>query len=283
MTDLMTAPRPHDVIWVVGDDAVEFLDGLLSQSVEAMDAGSVARSLLLSPQGKLRAPIWILRGDDRVGIAVESGYADRVTGDLGRFRLRVDVSFGAEDRPVAEVVGNAARDLVKKDTWFDEGGELVADLAFMNSGLPRILTTKRAASAVSEETFDAMRIAVGEPRLDVDVDETTIPQEADMVQGAVDFSKGCYLGQELVARIDSRGRVNRHLRGLLLNSVAHAGAAVIWEDREMGTITSVADHPDLGPIALGMVRREVDPGTSVIVKWDEGQTSAEVRVLPLLG
>jgi tRNA-modifying protein YgfZ len=119
---------------------------------------------------------------------------------------------------------------------------------------------------------------MGEPRLGVDIGEDTIPEEAGLVEGAVDFDKGCYLGQELVARIDSRGHVNRYLRGLLMEEPAAAAAPVATRTGDVGWVTSAAVSADLGPIALAMVRREVEVGDRVIVA---GAVPATVTDLPM--
>jgi folate-binding protein YgfZ len=118
-----------------------------------------------------------------------------------------------------------------------------------------------------------------------DVDERTIPHEAGVVEGAVSFTKGCYLGQELVARIDSRGRVNRHLRGLVItaNVLPPAGAEVSGASGVVGTITSVGESLDLrAPVALALIRREVAPGDEVTIAWEGGSIRAVVLELPLI-
>jgi len=272
-------PDAHDVVWVSGGDAISFLDGLVSQAVEPMGEGSVARGLLLSPQGKLRAPLWLLRDAHRVGIVTDHGFGERVAGDLARYRIRVDVSIAEDPRPVTEVWGNAARDLVAADR-FTNDGDLVVDLPFISSALPRILTTGlHGFPLVSEGEAEAWRIEHGEPRFGVDIDEATIPQEAGLVEDAVDFTKGCYLGQELVARIESRGHVNRRLRGLVLSAAVEPGSSVVHAGDVVGSVTSVATSDRLGPVALAMVRREIEPGELARV----GSADGVVHVLPLTG
>ena len=120
---------------------------------------------------------------------------------------------------------------------------------------------------------DAARIAAGIPRLGLDLDDSVIPQEADLDVDAVSFTKGCFVGQELVCRIDSRGHVNRHLRLLELDGGAAPvrGASITVDGREVGTVTSAAPG-----IALGYVRREVEPGTVVTID----DVAATVRVRP---
>jgi folate-binding protein YgfZ len=120
----------------------------------------------------------------------------------------------------------------------------------------------------------------------VDIDERTIPQEAGVVDGAVSFTKGCYLGQELVARIDSRGHVNRNLRGIVVSSAVlpPLGAEVTADGKPVGVITSVGESLDLrAPVALALVRREVEPDAEVDVTWEGGHAKATVKELPLIG
>jgi folate-binding protein YgfZ len=139
----------------------------------------------------------------------------------------------------------------------------------------------RGAEAVSEAVAECLRIESGRPRYGVDIDEATIPQEAGLNERAVSFTKGCYVGQETVARLFYKGKPNRHLRGLRLSASAEPGAELRLGERVVGQLGSVAVSPALGPIALALVRREAEPGATVLV--GEGGVSAEVVELPLAG
>jgi len=289
----------HEVVWVRGPDTVNFLDGLLSQAIAPIARGGVERTLLLSPQGKLRATAWLLRGEDEVGIVVDAGRAGIVVGDLTRFKIRVDATIEAEDAAVLDVVGPAAAAAVAglgapttdPNLWSrGPDGTVVAPLPFARVSLPRFIVVPAGdadldARLVGGLAHDAIRIEAGEPVMGIDLGEATIPQEADVVEGAVDFAKGCYLGQELVARIDSRGRVNRHLRGLTLtaNVLPPLGATLVASDgAEVGTITSLGESLELrAPVALAMVRREASPGDKVTIRWEQGTAPAVVHELPL--
>ncbi len=291
----------HELVWVRGPDTVRFLDGLLSQAIEPMVPGEVRRSLLLAPQGKLRAPLAVLRGEDEVGLLTDPGCGDRVVGDLTRFKIRVDVTIAADAGPLADVWGPDAAALVGKSVgaapepgrWLRHGDSVAAWIPVSRVSLPRLVVAGPGAGAlvgrgprVGRLAADTVRIEAGEPLMDVDVDEKTIPAEADLVESAVAFDKGCYLGQELVARIDSRGHVNRRLRGLTVmeNLLPPPGAEVIAPGREgsAGTVTSVGESLDLrAPVALATVRREVEPGTEVILTWPGGSVPARLRALPL--
>jgi folate-binding protein YgfZ len=118
----------------------------------------------------------------------------------------------------------------------------------------------------------AARVEHLEPVFGIDVNEKTIPQETGLVDRAVSFTKGCYLGQELVARIDTRGRVNRHLRRIAItrNVVPPEGASILHDGTEVGSLTSVTENLT-SPIGMSLVRREVEPGNEVVVRWGDGE------------
>jgi folate-binding protein YgfZ len=135
-----------------------------------------------------------------------------------------------------------------------------------------------SAEPVSEQTAEIVRIERGRPRYGIDIDDTTIPQEAGLNERAVSFTKGCYVGQETVARLYYKGKPNRHLRGLRLSAPATSGEEMHFGERPIGRLGSVALSPSLGPIALALVRREAEPGGIVSV-GDQG-VSATVLELP---
>jgi tRNA-modifying protein YgfZ len=116
---------------------------------------------------------------------------------------------------------------------------------------------------------ECLRIESGRPRLGLDMDAETIPQEAGINERAVDFEKGCYVGQETVARLHYKGKPNRHLRGLLLSEPAERRAEILLGDKPVGRIGSACVSPRLGPIALALVRREAAPGDTVLVDGAE--------------
>ncbi|HMQ29048.1 MAG TPA: glycine cleavage T C-terminal barrel domain-containing protein, partial [Acidimicrobiales bacterium] len=125
------------------------------------------------------------------------------------------------------------------------------------------------------------------PAMGTELDEHTIPAEAGVVERSVSFTKGCYTGQELTARIDSRGgNVPRHLRGLVLvgdgAEVPPAGAEIVVAGNVVGTVTSAAPGTAGGVVALGYVKRGVEPPAAATVRWDGGELGGEVRALPLL-
>jgi folate-binding protein YgfZ len=136
----------------------------------------------------------------------------------------------------------------------------------------------RSAVPVSEQAVECLRVERGRPRYGIDIDDGTIPQEAGLNERAVSFTKGCYVGQETVARLHYKGKPNRHLRGLLLSTPAASGEQLRLEQRVVGLLGSVALSPEHGPIALALVRREAEPGGRVEV--GEHGASAIVVELP---
>jgi tRNA-modifying protein YgfZ len=123
-----------------------------------------------------------------------------------------------------------------------------------------------------------VRVERGRPRYGVDIDESTIPQEAALNERAVSFTKGCYVGQETVARLFYRGKPNRHLRGLRLSEDVPAGATLLLGERPVGNLGSAVHSPPLGSIGLALIRREAEPGATLSV--GEHGASATVIELP---
>ena len=281
------------ILWVVGPDAVSFLQGIVTQDVAAMASGDVAYSLLLEPRGKLTDAFWLLRGDDRVGVVTGRERVEHTEEALARWRIRVKAEFDIDSREIVELWGAGSSDTVAANAiavpegWADLDGMLVARVPL--GTLPRIVIAGATADLdgtvpVGRVAATAVRIEAGAAEVGVDIDDRTIPQETGLVEEAVSFTKGCYLGQELVARIDTRGHVNRHLRGVVVgvNVIPPIGARVHAGDREVGTLTSVAESLEVrAPVGLALVRREVEPGAEVIVRWDGGEAPATVHALPL--
>jgi folate-binding protein YgfZ len=294
--DAAVVTGQHELLWVRGPDAVGFLDGIVSRHVAGLEAGDVARSLLLQPQGKLQSLLWLLRGAGEVGLVADAGTGEATAAALERFRLRVDAAIEHDLRPLVEVWGPRGAEILSAagvdapGGWHDGDGVLAASLPlgslrrYLVAGCEPESLQAAGARRAGSVAATSVRIEAGEPQMGVDVDESTIPQEAGLVTEAVSLDKGCFLGQELVARIDGRGRVNRHLRGVVIteNVLPPAGAAVVAGEDEVGTLTSLGESLALrAPVGLALLRREVAPGDRVQVRWQGGGTHAVVRGLPL--
>jgi folate-binding protein YgfZ len=187
---------------------------------------------------------------------------------------------GAEDLPTdehahraAELAGAPVR-LIATDIGVD-----VLCAAEDTERVARALTAAGAVVA-DEAAAEVVRVETGRPRYGVDLDDGVIPQEAGLNARAVSFEKGCYVGQETVARLHFRGRPNRHLRGLRLSGPAETGTPLRKGERDVGRLASVVDSPTHGVIALALVRREAEPGDTLTV--GDGGLRAEVLALPFL-
>jgi folate-binding protein YgfZ len=245
------APESPDVVWFSGADATRFLNDLISQEIGDLETGEARRSFLLGPQGKLEFLLWVIKDGQRTGLVTDPGRGEALTQALGRYRIRVDVEIELETSDVWLVVGN----------W--DG----ADVSWPGIERHLVVGDRPDLATGSSQVYEGLRIAAGEPAWGVDVDETTIPHESGLVPASVDFDKGCFLGQELVARIDSRGgNVPRHLRRLDTGgSELEVGSTLTMGGKTVGLVTSAT----VGT-ALAMVRREVVVGDTVEV---EGATA----------
>lgn len=272
----------HELVWVEGPGAVGFLQGILSQDVEATPVGGVARSFFLAPQGKLQAILWLARGVDEVALVVDAGHGRRLMEELNYYRIRVKAELRLEDRDIWEVWGPDAAEVVgltALDRW--ERTEDGLSIPIPMTDLPRVLVVGTQPGSglpmAGSVATSAVRVEQLEPVFGVDVDEKTIPQETGLADAAVSFTKGCYLGQELVARIDTRGHVNRHLRRLAItrNVLPPEGASVEAGGKEVGSITSVSETL-VSPVGLALLRREVEEGQEVAVRWADQAVPAIV-------
>ena len=274
MTDAFWVEVPRDVVRVTGPDAVSYLQGQISQDVAALAVGSSAWSFVLQPQGKVDAWFRVSRvGDDELLLDVDGGFGASLVERLERFKLRTKADLSLLDGWRCLAVRGVAGDGFDPG-WGIEGFDLLgAD--------PQPPADVEAGSL---EDYEALRIECGVPRMGSELTERTIPAEAGqaVIDRSVSFTKGCYTGQELVARIDSRGgNVPRHLRGLILDGDVppEPGEPVVIEGAEVGTITSAARSRRLDAlVALAYVKRDVDVPTG----GEVGGRVARIEALPLL-
>ena len=278
-----------EMVWVEGPDAVSFIQGLVSADVETLSQSGVCRSLLLTPRGMVRFVLWVIKDSEVLGLICDRGEGSELAETLDYYRIRIKARVRLDPRPVSALVGPGAtaRDDPGDGRWERQGEHWRA--AARLAGIPRIFFTGEPPSdvrPVGELAWRAVRVESGEPVASRDLDARTIPQETGaLAEAAISFTKGCYLGQELAARIDSRGRVNRTLRGLEVraNVLPPEGAEVRKENRVVGKITSVAESPRLGgAIGLSLIRRGTDPGDRVQIRGEGVDAPAWVRELPMV-
>ena len=299
-----------------GDRRRETLTGLVTNDVGALAPGLGQYAAALTPRGKIIADLRIFEREAELLVDVPPRAAagwvamvrkfvnPRTTRYLDRTDSHATIGiFGVQSRGIVaaltgltpdalSALGPYAHVTIERDAGTTmvvrvpdigvEGFELfvpaesraelwrnAADLGAVPTGL---------------DAWEIARIEAGRPEWGVDIDESTIPQEANFDElHAISYTKGCYTGQETVARVHFRGHVNRHLRGLMYSDAAPLprGAQLIDETgKSVGDVRSAAISPRLGGIALAMVRREIAPESAVRVTWEGGESTATVATLP---
>jgi folate-binding protein YgfZ len=233
------ATRERDFVGVAGVDAADYLQRMVSNDVEALAPGEACAALLLTAKARVIAPLVVLRrADDDFLLLTEPGLGEAVRAQLVRMRLRAQCEIESEEHESALVFGGS--DGFATD-W-PEARELV------DAGLEPTL---------SDEELELRRIESGVPRWEHEIDERILPAEAGLDQTHVSFSKGCYPGQEPIARLHFRGHPNRGLRVLELGELPDRDAPLLHDGREVGRVTSAARRGDGTVVALAYVRTEV--------------------------
>lgn len=250
----------RDVVSAVGPEAEGYLQGQISQDVLALAAGESAWSLILQPQGKVDAWFRITRvSSDEFLLDVDAGFGDQLLARLKRFKLRTKVELELATWDWA-AIREHAEPTNAPDTPIaaaPAGGQVGLDLIGPNMSTP-------IAESMSASEFERLRILAGVPAMGSELDESTIPAEARIVDQSVSFTKGCYTGQELVARVDSRGdNTPRKLRIVTAESgTATVGAELTYDGAAAGVVTSVAPDGE-GFVALAYIKRSALDATSL--------------------
>jgi len=281
---------------LTGREAKSFLQGQVTNDVESLSPGEGCYAAFLTPKGKMLGDLRILDAGDEILLDTERVALQELFNMIRRFSIGFDVELhkrtlergllsllGPESDAIAVLgedehahaavtVGGIEARAVRTDL----GVDLICDAADVDP--LRGALAAAGVVAASEAVAECLRVEHGRPRYGVDLDDTVIPQEAGLNERAVSFTKGCYVGQETVARLHYRGKPNRHLRGLRLSeAAAGTGDELMFEGRAVGRLGSVAVSPRFGPIALALVRREAPVGSVVAV--GEG-AQGEVVELP---
>ncbi len=252
----------RDVVTVTGPDAAAYLQGQLSQDVEALEPGESVWSFALQPQGKVDAWLRLTRtAADSFALDVDHGHGEALLARLQRFLLRTRAELTVASVPMVAVRGGAEVEVPE--------GARALDPAWPGLVGIDLLGTEQVPQGVrsgSSDELEHLRIEAGVPAMGAELTEATIPAESGVVERSVSFTKGCFTGQELVARIDSRGgNVPRHLRLLEVEGAepVAVGAEVVIDGKVVGTVTSSAPATDgEPPVALAYVGRAVEPPAS---------------------
>ncbi len=279
------------VVTVTGPDRLSWLDSMTAQSIASLAPGESAESLLLDPNGRIEHALRVVDDGTTTWLIVEADEAAALAAwlDRMRFMLRVEVADRSAEFAVVGGISPSAKDgVIWTDPWsaVQPGGVQYAlgehpamDWRWSESivdpgGVP--------ADAVPAAAYDALRIAAWRPSM-AEVDERSIPHELDWLRSAVHLAKGCYRGQETVAKVHNLGHPPRRLVFLHLdgsdNEYAAHGDPVLLRDEEVGTVTSAAVHYELGPIALAVVKRSTDPDAGLVVVHDGTRLAAAPQVI----
>lgn len=290
----------------------KFLQGLLSNDVEALAPGEGCQALFLDTKGHVRGALDLWAESDAIIAGCDAGFIDDALPDLTKYILAADVQVDdlRPDQTVLALMGAAADDvlaavgaqapaaaacahrraelagvevrLARTPGLGTTGFEIHVPTAAVDEVWAALESTggESAPTYVGWNVAEALRVEAGVARLGHEITGDEFPQEVGL-DGAVDYEKGCYLGQETVARIHYRGQVNRLLSGVRAETPLPQGAELISSGREVGRITSVAVSPRLGPIALALVRREESEGSATVEVRSDGAVVAEARVVTL--
>ncbi len=282
---------------VSGGEAAEYLQGQLTNDVEALSPGEGQYAALLDRKGHMQADMRVLRiSSEEIGIDTEPEALEAARRHLEMYKIGREVTVVdlTAERAILSLIGPRSVEIAATAVLPEHANEAadvngVACLAVGTAGGIDLIVKSpeaerlrealadRGAVQVGPEAVEVVRIETGEPRFGAEMSAETMPAEAGIVERAVNFTKGCYIGQEPVARLHYKGRPNRHLRGLELSAPATPGASLRLGEKEVGKIGSTCISPARGPIALAIVRREAEPGAELVV----GEDGVTARVVDL--
>jgi len=282
---------------VSGPEAAEYLQGQLTSDVEALAPGEGQYAALLDRKGHMQADMRVLRtAAEDFWIDTEAAALEAARRHLEMYKIGREVTVAdlTGERAILSLIGPRSVELAGtaalpehacEEVTLDgveclavgtgDSIDLIAKPA--EAAKLRAALLSRGAAEVGAEAAELLRIEAGTPRFGAEMSAETMPAEAGIVERAVSFTKGCYIGQEPVARLHYKGRPNRHLRGLELSAPAAPGEALRLGEKQVGRIGSAALSPARGPIGLAIVRREAEPGSELAV----GEDGVTARVVDL--
>jgi tRNA-modifying protein YgfZ len=280
---------------VSGPDAAEYLQGQLTSDVEALEPGDGQYSALLDRKGHMQADMRVLRPSaEEVWLDTEPEALAAARRHLEMYSIGRDVKVAdvSEQRAILSLIGPRAVEVAGSAALPENGCEATRvagveclavgtaagiDLIAAAADAERLRDALLTAGAVevAAAAAEILRIESGVPRFGAEMGTETMPAEAGIVEQAISFTKGCYIGQETVARLHYKGRPNRHLRGLRLSAPAEPGAALQLGEKEVGKLGGSAVSPAFGPIGLAILRREAEPGAELAV-GEDGVTACVV-------
>ncbi len=300
---------------ITGRDRIPFLQNLISNDLNALKEGRGLYATLLTAKGRIISDFYLYLLSDALLMDVEWTNAQKTVDQLMRFKLRSQIKIetppwgrllvsGPEARPLLEALLGPLP-VIQEKSFFQreiDGASLLCikqsmtggedyHLYFPPEGLEKLWERLFSAGGLlglkpfGQSTLETLRIEGGKPRYGLDIDEHIIPVEAGLETEAISYTKGCYPGQEVMARIQTYGHVNKHLKGLIIegSDLPKREDKIFQEEKELGWITSATWSPALGKvIAMAYVRPQIAaPGTSVTVEINQARRPAQVSALPI--
>jgi tRNA-modifying protein YgfZ len=282
---------------VSGGEAAEYLQGQLTNDVEALAPGEGQYAALLDRKGRIQADMRVLRASaEEIWIDTEPEALEAAKRHLDMYKIGREVAIAdlTAERAILSLIGPrsveiaATAALPEHACEATEVGGVECLAVGTAAGIDLIVEPADAADLrgaffgagaveVGPEAAEVVRIEAGAPRFGAEMSAATMPAEAGIVERAISFTKGCYIGQEPVARLHYKGHPNRHLRGLELSAPAAPSESLRLGEKEVGRIGSACVSPAHGPIALAIVRREAEPGAELTV----GEDGVTARVIDL--
>ena len=268
---------------VAGPDAAEYLQGQVTNDVLALAPGDACYAALLDPKAHIEADMRIVcHSPQELWLDTEPDAFAAVLAHLRTYKIgrRVAIADRTSERGLFSLIGPRAAEVAvhagkpSQVAATELGADVLVPAAAADEARAALLAA--GAEEVGEQAAEIVRVERGIPRHGTDFGSENLPGEAGIVERAVSFTKGCYIGQEPVARMYHRGRPNRTLRGLRLTAAAPPGAPVSTGPKEVGRLTSSVVSPRLGPIGLAILRREVEAGDEVRVGDDVTATVTEL-------
>jgi tRNA-modifying protein YgfZ len=283
---------------VTGPDAAEYLQGQLTNDVESLEPGDGQYAALLDRKGHMQADMGVLHPTaEEIWLDTEAEGLEAARKHLQMYKIgrEVEIEDVSAERSILSLIGPRSAEIAGTPplpehaceattvaaveclvTGTAVGIDLIADSAERDRLHQALIDA--GAVEVSADAAEILRVESGIPRFGAEMGTSTMPAEAGIVDATVSFTKGCYIGQETVARLHYKGKPNRNLRGLRLSAPADQGTPLRLAEKEVGTLDSVCVSPSFGPIGLAVVRREAEPGDTLAV--GEDGVTAEVVDLP---
>lgn len=290
--------RERAFIEVRGPEAGEYLQGQITNDAEGLAAKSGCYALLLDRKGHVQTDMRLLRLDgDHFRIDAPTSAGPALLKHLETYMIGRKVEIDETAAGLISLLGPgsiAVTGLAPGDEFASTQSTIAGSECLVvatDAGLDVICPPARVAAVrdqlvadgavpVSQAAAEILRVESGRPALGGEMNAAPMPAEAGVVERAVDFTKGCYIGQEPVARLHYRGRPNRHLRGLRLEGPVSTGDKIYLDDRDLGRIGTSVFSPASGRIALAILRKEAEPGAEVRIESADGDVAATVVELP---